>query len=183
MSMKNFIFLVFSLIAISSLNVSAQKKLALDKTASSLTYFMKHPMHDWDGKSKELAAVMVYDESTKTIKQVAATVKVNSFDSGNSNRDSHMVEVLESLKYPNISFSSSAVSRDGEKISADGNLTFHGITKSVKITGTIKESGKKLSFNGTLRFLLTDFKVTKPTLLGVASENEVDLKIVAVFNL
>ncbi len=179
--MKN--LFVLSTILLFAFTTVAQKKLVADKTSSTVIYAMKHPMHDWTGTNKVVNAVLVYDIATKAIKQVAAVLKVSDFDSGNSNRDSHMIEVLEAIKYPTINFSSSDVVLNGGKFTAKGNLTFHGISKPIEISGSIKESKNKLVLNSDFMVLLTDYKITKPTLLGVASENELKLKLNITFSL
>jgi polyisoprenoid-binding protein YceI len=178
--MKTLVILALSIFSFTA--IQAQKKLTVDKASSKVIYAMKHPMHEWTGTNKDVNAVLVYDEATKTIKQVAVSLKVSGFDSGNSNRDSHMVEVLESIKYPSISFSSNTIVIAGDKVTAKGNLTFHGVTKPIEITGTLKEAGKKLQINSDFTVLLTDYKITKPTLLGVASENELKMKLDVSFN-
>ena len=50
--------------------------------------------------------VLVYNES---ISKIALAAQVIDFDSGNSGRDSHSLEVLEALKFPNIKFYSKAL--------------------------------------------------------------------------
>ncbi|MGL4629806.1 MAG: YceI family protein [Leadbetterella sp.] len=164
-------------------SIQAQKKITADKKSSTVTYSMKHPLHDWDGINKAVNAVLIYDEATKTIKQVAVVLKVNDFDSENSNRDSHTVEVLESLKFPNVSFSSTSVIISGNAITAKGNLNFHGVTKATTLTGTIAQTDKKISFTGGFSVLMTDHGITKPTLMGVAADNEIKIKVVANFPL
>ncbi len=178
--MKYLLIFIFSVL---SLNIAfSQKKLSVDKAKSNVIYAMKHPMHDWTGTNKDVNAVLIYDAASKTVKQVAAVLKVSGFDSGNSNRDSHMIEVLEAIKFPTINFSSSNLVINGEKFTAKGNLTFHGITKSIEINGTLKDTGKKVEINSDFSILLTDYQVTKPTLLGVACENELKLKLNISFN-
>jgi polyisoprenoid-binding protein YceI len=178
--MKNILIIFLSLFSFSA--IQAQKKLTIDKASSKVIYSMKHPMHDWTGTNKDVNAVLVYDEATKTIKQAAVVLKVSGFDSGNSNRDSHMVEVLESIKYPTINFSSSNIIIAGDKVTAKGNLTFHGVTKPIEITGSLKEAGKKLQISSDFSILLTDYKITKPTLLGVACDNELKMTFDVSFN-
>jgi polyisoprenoid-binding protein YceI len=179
--MKTILILLLTLFSVTV--IKAQKKITVDKANSKVIYAMKHPMHDWTGTNKDVNAVLVYDETTKTIKQAAVVLKVSGFDSGNSNRDSHMVEVLESIKFPTINFSSSNIVLTGEKVTAKGNLTFHGVTKPIEITGTLKQVGKKLQINSDFVILLTDYQITKPTLLGVACENELKIKFAVSFNL
>ncbi|HEY0110866.1 MAG TPA: YceI family protein, partial [Fibrella sp.] len=58
----------------------APKKLMADKSKSTVTYSMVHPMHKWDGVSRDVNAAMIYDEATKQIQNVAVVIRVASFD-------------------------------------------------------------------------------------------------------
>jgi len=175
------LLLIFSVIN-SSFNW-AGRKIAADKASSSITYSMTHPMHDWEGVSKDVNCVIVYNDESKQIEQVAAALKVDSFDSGNSNRDSHAIEAMEGVKFPKVSFSSSNVKQEGTAITATGNLTFHGISKPITIKGNAKESGGKLTIDADFNFLLTDFKVERPSLFGVKTDDLVKMKLKVVFAL
>ena len=96
-------------------NLFAQDKVKINsvKEESSITYAMNHPLHAWTGVSKEINSIILTDEAKATIYQVAVSAKVASFDSKNANRDSHMMEVTEALKYPNVTFVSTSVTLDG----------------------------------------------------------------------
>lgn len=153
------------------------RKIVAEKSTSSVTYSMKHVMHDWDGVSKDVNAVIIYNDESKAIEQVAVSIPVASFDSDNSNRDSHAIEAIEGLKYPKVTFSSSDVKSDAGNFIAKGNLTFHGVTKAIEIKGTRKEVGNKLVIEGGFDFLLTDYKVEPPSLLGIKAENQVKMKL------
>ncbi|MFB0947430.1 MAG: YceI family protein, partial [Spirosomataceae bacterium] len=102
------LFLVVLLAAFAGENTE-NRKIYADNSASSIVYFMSHPMHDWDASAKTFKTVISYNDATKQISSVASVVKVQSFDSGNSNRDSHAIEVLDALQNPNITFVSSDV--------------------------------------------------------------------------
>jgi polyisoprenoid-binding protein YceI len=158
-------------------NHLGSRKIVAEKSTSSVTYSMTHTMHDWDGVSKDVNAIIVYNDDTKAIEQVAVSIPVASFDSGNSNRDSHAIEAMEGLKFPKVTFSSSDVKSDGGNFTAKGNLTFHGISKAVEIKGTRKETGNKLAIDGGFEFLLSDYKVEAPSLLGIKADNQVKMKL------
>ncbi len=175
-NLKKLIIVFFTISFLAFTSKLVGRKIVAEKSTSTVTYSMKHPMHDWDGVSKDVNAVIVYNDESKAIEQVAVAIPVASFDSDNSNRDSHAVEAMEGLKYPKVTFSSSDVKSDGGNITAKGNLTFHGLTKPIEIKGTRKEVGNKLQIDGSFDFLLTDFKVEQPSLLGVKSENQVKMK-------
>jgi polyisoprenoid-binding protein YceI len=92
--------------------VQAQQSVKADRSSSSITYYMKHALHAWTGVSKDVNCVIQLN-SEGHIEKVAATAKVKSFDSKNSNRDSHMLEVTDALSFPNVSFYSTSVTRQG----------------------------------------------------------------------
>ncbi len=163
---------------------SAKRKLMADKKASTITYAMRHPMHSWEGVSREVTAAIVFDDETKKVETVAVVAKVASFDSQNANRDSHAIESMEGIKYPNVTFSSQQVQDDGAgKLTVTGNLAFHGITKSITIPVTRKMSGGMTIYEGSFDLKLTDFKVEKPTLMMVPVEDELKLKFSLAFKM
>ncbi len=159
------------------------RKLMADKKASTVTYAMSHPAHDWEGTSKYVNAVIVYDDATKSINQVAVSLKVDSFDSGNANRDSHAIEVLEGLKFPKVTFSSNKIRASNNTITAEGNLSFHGVTKPVTMTVIRTESDNRLELNGKFDILLSDFNIDRPSLFGIKTKDEVKLSFKVVFPL
>ncbi|MDZ7934868.1 MAG: YceI family protein [Emticicia sp.] len=174
--------LLHSFLALSMLSLSGMaqqqdvSKIFADKTVSKVTYAMKHPMHEWEGVSKDVNAVIVYNKSTKTVNQVVVSLKVDSFDSGNSNRDSHALEVLEGLKIPKVTFVSTKIKSNGNNLIIDGNLTFHGIVKPITISLNRKDATNNISFDGKFDVLLSDYKVDRPSLFGVKTEDIVNLK-------
>lgn len=158
-------------------------KIFADKSVSTISYSMKHPMHEWEGVSKDVNAVIVYNKTSKTVDQVVVSVKVDGFDSGNSNRDSHALEVLEGLKFPKVTFVSTKIKPNGNNLIIDGNLTFHGIVKPITILVNRKDATNKISFNGKFDVLLSDYKVDRPSLFGVKTEDIINLKFNLSFNI
>lgn len=157
------------------------RKIVADKKSSTVTYAMSHPAHDWEGVCKDVNAVIVYDDATKAISQVAVSLKVDAFDSGNANRDSHALEVLEGLKYPKVTFTSNKLKKDSNTLTAEGNLTFHGITKPITITVTRTDSDKKIMLDGKFDILLSQFQVERPSLFGLKTKDEVKLSFKVFF--
>lgn len=158
-------------------------KIFADKNVSKVTYAMKHPMHDWEGVSKDVNAVIVYNKATKNVDQVVVSLKVDSFDSGNSNRDSHALEVLEGLKFPKVTFVSTKIKPNDNTLMIDGNLTFHGVSKPISISVIRNDAANKISFDGKFDVLLSDFKVDRPSLFGVKTEDVINLKFNLSFDI
>lgn len=158
----------------------AQVQLKADKTRSYIKYQMKHAVHSWIGTSKDLGCVIQLNDKDE-IEKVAATVKVKSFDSENSNRDSHMLEVTDALTYPSISFYSTSVTKNGSSYVVKGVLNFHGVARSISFEMNEERSGKERRMKGSFAILLEDYQVERPTLLMVKTDNEVKLELFVVF--
>lgn len=163
---------------------TAKRKLMADKALSTVTYSMKHPVHKWDGISRDVTCAAIFNDDTKQLESVAAVIKVATFDSQNANRDSHGLEIMEAIKFPTVTFSSQDVKTNPDgTLSANGKLTFHGITKPVVMQATQRNEAGMLTIMGGFTYSLTDFKVERPSLLGFKTEDEVIMKFTAVFRL
>ena len=161
--------------------VLSQGKFRNRKEESSITYTMKHALHEWDGTSKEVNALMETDAAGE-ISKVAAVVKVSSFDSKNSNRDSHMLEITDALTYPNITFVSTAVKNlGGGKYLVKGDISFHGQKRPVEMTVTEEKKEDRRIFSSAFVLLLEDFKIERPSLMLVKTDNEMKMVLKMVF--
>jgi polyisoprenoid-binding protein YceI len=154
----------------------AQTKKPLDKKNSFVSYEMNHILHTWVGTSKDLNGVVQLGTNGK-IEKVALVSKVSAFDSENSNRDAHMMEVTEALKYPTISFYSTSVveSKPGE-LDVKGVLQFHGVNKETSFRASIKNEGSTSVVGGDFIFLLEDYKIERPSFMLNKVDNEVKVK-------
>lgn len=161
---------------------TGRTKLLIDKTRSTATYTMKHPMHTWDGVSRDVNGAMLYNADTKQIESVAIVIKVASFDTKNANRDSHAIEVLEGIKYPTVTFTAQDIrpNTDGTLV-VTGKLTFHGVSKPLTVQVTRQETTDGFRVEGTFPISLTEYQIEKPTLMMVPVEDVLALKFSLVF--
>ena len=159
-----------------------KKKVVADPKKSEIKYAMSHPMHSWEATSKDFKCALVYDTETQIIEGVAVVAAVRSFDSKNASRDSHALEVLDALKHPNITFSSTKVMQQGEQLQVAGNLTFHGITKPIQFVAKQQKAGNILTVTGGFTVQMKDFEIESPTLLGIKTKEDIKLsfKVVAI---
>ena len=150
---------------------------------SSITYHLKHKLHEWDGVSDKLKIQAIWDKSISNnkITKIAVLTKVSSFNSGLSNRDSHMIEVLDALTYPNIIFTSTSISYNQNDILVKGQLQFHGVTQQITFNAKQLFLDDDLIFEGSFPVLLEDYKVKRPSLLFVKAENEIQIKFKIYF--
>ncbi len=92
-------------------------------------------------------------------------------------------EVLESAKYPAITFESSraAVSRLGEaryQVSLNGNLTLHGLTRPAVIPAQVTHMGDMLRAGGEFTILQTNFGIKLVNVAGGVLKVKDELKFV-----
>ena len=87
------------------------------------------------------------------------------FDSGNSNRDAHSLEVLEALKFPIIKFYSDNIKYFDESIEINGKLEFHGNEKNITVSSTFEEDDSYLNLKGTFQVVPTEFLIKLPSFM------------------
>lgn len=171
--MKKFVLFIPVLFLAFNLQSEQKVKLTADSSLSTISYDMSHPMHDWTGVSKSLRSAVVCLPNKDSISQVVAVVKISSFDSENSNRDSHAMEVTEALKYPNITFISSDVKYTSiNTMKVSGELTFHGITHNISFNANKSSKNNKANITGEFMLKMTDYGIDPPTLMGISTDDE-----------
>lgn len=163
------------LLIVSAFTIDPIKSARFDKANSSLTYHMSHPMHEWDGVSKEVDGVVQFDPQNGLIQKVALVAKVSSFDSKNSNRDSHLLEITEAIKYPSVSFVSTQIKDNGGELEVQGKINFHNITKEISFKAQSKTVSKSRVISGNFILLLEDFNLERPSLMMVKTSNELKM--------
>lgn len=142
------------------------QKLALDTQSSILTYKAKHMAHAWEGSHQKLQGLAVIDG--QGIQQIAVKGAIRDFDSNNANRDSHALEVLEALQFPEVRFSSGDIQMlDSNQVQFNGSLVFHGISLPKAIEAQYEKTENGFHLSGTFDFQATDFEVDLPSFLLV----------------
>lgn len=76
--------------------------------------------------------VVVAEDGTPT---VTADIEVDSFNTKNAQRDGHVrsADFLEVEKFPTMTFRSTSLEGTGSEFVLHGDLTLHGVTKSVAL--------------------------------------------------
>lgn len=173
------LFLGFTVMLCSFDNV----KLTLNKTDSFIRYTLSHPAHESIGITKDFICGGYYDNTSKKITKLVVAAAVASFDSQNSSRDSHALETLEGTKYPKVTFVSKAIKEEGNELIIVGELTFHGIKKDITIKAKQSESDKKIILTGSFGVSLDKFKIEKPSMMGVAVDDNLVMDFKTVFDI
>jgi polyisoprenoid-binding protein YceI len=152
-------------------------------TSSTLTYRLTHPLHEVEAVSREVRYRVEIDPVKHEIGSVSASVDVMSFSSGNSNRDSHAMEVIDALTFPEAGFAGSAVTRNGDSISVAGKVTFHGVTKDATMKGVVRWMPDRLNVSGGFSLSLTEFQIERPSLLMIPVNDTLRFNLDATFPL
>ncbi len=182
--MRTKVFAVVCWLLISGVVVRAQpKQVSVLKKESSITYKIVHPLHEIEATSKDATYRIEINPTKKEIISVSTDVDVMTFDSGNSNRDSHAMEVIDAISYPEVNFVSSSITQVGDSLKVTGKLTFHGVTQDIVALAATKWSSDKLEVRGSFILSLTAFKIERPSLLMIPVEDALRFTFTAVFGL
>lgn len=145
---------------------------------SSIEYSAKHLLHSWKGVNRNVLGIAVVDQ--QQIEQLAIVAKVSDFDSKNSNRDAHALEVLEALSYPTIKFYTTAIDLKQSSSIIEGELTFHGQTKTIALQLDRSFNKEGLRISGNFNVIPSQYQIPLPSFLSVAIEDllEVSFELV-----
>lgn len=159
-----------------------QASYQIDPEHSEIVYSMSHPAHDWTGATHRITGTLTADGSAVTGGHVQAPVQ--SFTSGNRNRDSHMAEATESYIYPNVTFDAQSVvmlpageQTPEQNAMVEGTLTFHDVTRPVTVPVLIETSGSQIHLVGSFDVTLTEFAIDRPSLLGLKTKDWIGLHL------
>ena len=182
MKISSLIIVAIGFMIISSFTTVADQTLRADKSKSFLSYSANHTLHAWTGTSKKVDCLLIYDDETKTFKKVAVSANVADFDSKNSSRDGHALEVLDAIKYPKVTFGSTAIEpvKDG-KLKITGKLNFHGKSKDITFEAVYTLKDKEINVTGGFPVSMTEFDVERPSFMLVKTDDILEIKFNVVF--
>ena len=144
---------------------------------STLSYHVSHPLHQTDGVSHEAKGKGVCHESECDF-LIAAPVK--SFNSGDSNRDLHMLQATRGAEFPLVTVRTRLPESEASMtmIQADLEIQFAGQTAQYKqVSLQLTKEGDYVRVIGTVPATLSDFKIDPPSLLGIAVKNEIPVRV------
>jgi polyisoprenoid-binding protein YceI len=158
-------------------------KISADKKDSYIQYTLEHKLHQSVGVSKDFICNAYYDNESKSLVKIAIAVAVGTFDSQNSSRDSHALEVLEAIKYPKVTYVSKSIKTEGDKLTISGDLDFHGVKKPMTIIGTQSKTNDGIVLKGNFEVSLDKFKVERPSMMGFPVDDNLKMEYKVSFKL
>lgn len=139
---------------------------------------IQHLGYSWlYGTFKDFDGSFTFDEADPSKDKINVTINTNSVDTNHAERDKHLRsgEFLNVAKFPQATFVSTGVKKDGDELDITGNLTLNGVTKPVTLEAKKLGEGKdpwggyRAGFEAETKIALKDFNIT--TDLGPASQN------------
>lgn len=178
--MKKFIYALVASLLFCGLAV-AQTQWVLEQ--STLSYHVSHPLHQVDGVSHSARGKGVCQNGQCDF---LIAVPVKSFDSGDSNRDLHMLQVTRGAQYPMVTVRTRLpeTSANESTLHADLEIQFAGQTAhytNVAFQVTSQDGANEKKLTGAIPATLTDFKIDPPTLLTMPIKNDIPIKVEMVW--
>lgn len=146
--------------------------------SGTVQYQLVHKFHQMTGISKAMAVRGSVDASGL---KLMARAQVGTFDSDNSNRDAHMMEVVEGEKYPwvsvRVALPGFKLPTSGKtKINVQASVELHGVSVDHPIDITL-ETKDGVHFQASFEFpeKLTAHKIERPSLLFVPVDDVITI--------
>jgi polyisoprenoid-binding protein YceI len=176
-----------ALAALALLAAAAEPRAyTIEPSASAVRYFVNHKLHKVDAVSRGAEGKALVD--AEGMVRTMVRIPVQSFESGDSNRDSHMLETLEAGKHPFVVFKGvgqvtlPAPGARPAPLTLRGELDFHGVKRPVEVPVTVevaKDGGARV--RGKLTVSLEAHQIERPSLLMIKLDDacvvELDLKL------
>lgn len=167
--------ILITFLFLASFALAADSQWVLDQ--GTLTYHVSHPLHQSEGVSHAARGKGICHEGQCDF---LIAVPVKSFDSGDSNRDLHMVQVTRGAQFPLVTVRTHLpeAASTSATVHADLVIQFAGQTVEYKqVAFQLVTEGKETRISGTIPATLTDFKIDPPTLLAMPVKNEIPVRV------
>jgi polyisoprenoid-binding protein YceI len=142
----------------------------IDPVHTTAEFKVRHMMiTNVKGHFKPVTGVITIDEADITRSSVEASIDAASIDTREADRDTHLrsAEFLDVEKFPKLTFTSTRVTRTGQaELEVEGDLTIHGVTRSVtfdaSLLGTAKDpwGNERIAFEAETTINRKDFGLT-----------------------
>ncbi|MCV6575032.1 MAG: YceI family protein [Cohaesibacter sp.] len=150
---------------------------------ASINFKIKHLGYSWlTGRFDTFSGTFSFDEKNPAASKVMVEIDTKSINSNHAARDKHLRsgDFLDVSNHPKATFQSTGIEVTGEKSAKiTGDLTLHGVTKSVTLDAHYVGGGKdpwggfRQGFEATTQIALKDFGMKGP---GPSSQT-VDLSL------
>ncbi|MXP58992.1 YceI family protein [Pantoea sp. Taur] len=166
-----------SLLGTSLLASAADYKFDKEGQHAFVQFRIQHLGYSWlYGTFKDFDGTFSFDEANPASDKVSVTLNTASLDTNHAERDKHIrsADFLNTAKFPQATFASTAVKKEGNDYKITGDLTLNGVTKPITLDARLLGEGKdpwggyRAGFEAHGEIVLKEFNITKD--LGPASQ-------------
>jgi hypothetical protein len=162
-------------LGLATLAFAADTQWTLEK--STLTYHVSHPLHQVEGVSHDAKGKCVCHAGDC---EFLIAVPVKSFDSGDSNRDVHMIQVVRGAQNPMalVRFHLPESAASASSVNADLHVELAGQSAEYKqVPFQVNLHGNEADVTGSIPAKMSDFKIQPPSLLAISTKDEMPVKV------
>ena len=144
---------------------------------STLAYHVSHPLHDTDGVSRAARGKAVCRAGEC---EALVAVPVKSFESGDSNRDLHMLQAVSGARFPLVSVRLRVpeAAKGSGALRCDLEIELAGQTaRYAQVPFQQTAEGARIRIAGTIPAKLSDFRIERPSLLAVPVKDEMPIRV------
>jgi len=172
--MKRKPVLILALLALPAFAQTPDHTWLLDNSA--LTYHMSHPIHEVDATSRATKGIGKCHEG---VCDFLLATPVKTFDSGDSNRDLHMIQTVRGAQFPivTVRFHIPESATTAPTFDCDLEINFAGQTAHYHVPFHQEIAGTTHHITGTIPANIIDFKIPAPSFLTVPIKNEIPVKV------
>ena len=174
------------LLGIATAASAAVETYAIDPVHSSVGFSVRHFFTKVPGSFTQFSGMITVDRDNLENSSVAVTIDVGSVSTANEKRDNHLKspDFFDAAKFGTITFKSTAWKKTGESsYDVTGDLTIHGVTKSVVLKvnslgfGPGMMGAQLSGWDASVTLNRNDFGVNGPAMLGTALGSDVAVSI------
>ncbi len=113
---------------------STSTRYTLDASHSRVGFSVRHMMiTNVRGEFRSAAGEVTFDAAAPADVRITGTIEVASINTREEERDAHLrsADFFDAEKFPQLTFASTAVKPTAEGLDVTGDLTIHGVTRSV----------------------------------------------------
>jgi polyisoprenoid-binding protein YceI len=132
-----------------------------------------------DGGFKKFAGEIVVADNNAEKSQVHIDIDVDSIYSDSDKLTGHLKspDFFDVAKFPQASFHSTEIKKEGEKFNVSGDLTMHGVTNRITFPAEIKTEGDQVSAKAQFSINRMDFGIKYPGKADDLIREEVVIKL------
>jgi polyisoprenoid-binding protein YceI len=190
--MRPYIFIGMAALACAPL-AHARDTYTFDPAHSSISFTAHQFLGTTVGHFSQCSGTIEIDREHPEHSSVSARIQVKSIDTKIAKRDEHLLseEFFDAQRYPEITFKTRSVRQTGpESGEIAGDLTMHGVTRSVVLHAKLLTPLKSSESTARIRWVITTeplkrrdfnlmFSKTAETMSGISQDVGVKLEIEA----